>query len=185
MIRVVDKLLLFLYSIATLVAAVVLACVGFRFIRHSQSVDFIDMIYENGDYRITVAIIGIVLFLISIRFLIVSLSRSSVSSQSVDQRTEYGDIRISIETMENLALKAAMKQKGVKDLKARVNATDAGMDIVLRTIVDGEVAIPQLTEDIQKSVKAYLEEITGIPVTNVSVYIANIVQSNTIKSRVE
>lgn len=185
MIRVVDKLLLFLYSIVIGIISIVLVSVGFKWFTRAQSIDFIDLIFDNSNYRLTVAIFGIVLFLVSLRFLVVSLSRGSVSSQSVDQRTEYGDIRISIETMENLALKAAMKQRGVKDLKARVHATDAGMDIVLRTVVDGEVAIPLLTEEVQKAVKSYLEEITGIPVTNVSVYIANVMQSNTIKSRVE
>lgn len=185
MIRVVDKLLLFLYSIVIGIISVVFVCVGFAWINESLSVDFIETLYSNSNYLIALAIVGIVLFLISLRFFIVSLSRSTVSSQSVDQRTEYGDIRISIETMENLALKAAMKVRGVKDLKARVKATDTGMDIVLRTVVDGEVSIPQLTEEIQISVKNYLEEITGIPVTNVSVYIANIIQTNTIKSRVE
>ncbi|MCR8659291.1 alkaline shock response membrane anchor protein AmaP [Paenibacillus endoradicis] len=185
MIRVVDKLLLFLYSIVIGIISVVFACVGFAWINESLSIDFIETLYSNSNYLIALAIVGIVLFLISLRFFVVSLSRSTVSSQSVDQRTEYGDIRISIETMENLALKAAMKIRGVKDLKARVKATDTGMDIVLRTVVDGEVSIPQLTEEIQISVKNYLEEITGIPVTNVSVYIANIIQTNTIKSRVE
>ncbi|URN94257.1 MAG: alkaline shock response membrane anchor protein AmaP [Candidatus Pristimantibacillus lignocellulolyticus] len=185
MIRVVDKLLLFLYSIVIGIISVVFVSVGFAWINESLSIEFIETLYTNNNYLIALAIVGIVLFLISLRFFIVSLSRSAVSSQSVDQRTEYGDIRISIETMENLALKAAMKIRGVKDLKARVKATDTGMDIVLRAVVDGEVSIPQLTEEIQISVKNYLEEITGIPVTNVSVYIANIIQTNTIKSRVE
>jgi len=185
LIRVVDKLLLFLYSIVIAVISVAAICIGFGWITGSMTIDAIDRLYSNSNLQITIAIIGIVLLLISLRFFIVSLSRGTVSSQSVDQRTEYGDIRISIETMENLALKAAMKQRGVKDLRARVHATDAGMDIVLRTVVDGEVAIPQLTEDVQKAVKSYVEEITGIPVTNVSVYIANIIQTNTIKSRVE
>lgn len=185
MIRVVDKLLLFLYSIIIAIISVVAVSVGFKWITGSLAIDAIDRLYSSNQLLLTVAIVGIVMFLISLRFFIVSLSRGTVTSQSVDQRTEYGDIRISIETMENLALKAAMKQRGVKDLRARVHATDAGMDIVLRTVVDGEAVIPQLTEDIQKAVKSYVEEITGIPVMNVSVYVANIIQNNTIKSRVE
>lgn len=185
MIRVVDKLLLFLYSIIIAVISAVAVSIGFKWISANLAIDVIDRLYSSSTILLIVAIVGIVMFLISLRFFIVSLSRSSVSSQSVDQRTEFGDIRISIETMENLALKAAMKQRGVKDLRARVHASDAGMDIVLRTVVDGEVSIPQLTEEVQKAVKSYVEEITGIPVTNVSVYVANIVQNNTIKSRVE
>jgi len=37
----------------------------------------------------------------------------------------------------------------------------------------------------QKSVRDYVEEITGIPVANVAVYVANIVRTQTFKNRVE
>ncbi|MNN79526.1 hypothetical protein D3C81_1961790 [compost metagenome] len=53
-------------------------------------------------------------------------------------------------------------------------------------MVDGESSIPALTEEMQSAVKQHIEEITGIPVASVSVFIANIVQSApTFKSRVE
>jgi len=185
LIRVVDKLLLFLYSIITAIVAVLMTCIGFGWINKPLADDSLATLYSNESLYITLAIIGIVLFLISIRFFVVSLSRNSMSAQSVDQRTEFGEIRISIETMENLALKAALRQRSVKDLRARVHASDTGLDIVLRAVVDGEVSIPVLTEEVQKNVKEYVEEITGIPVTNVSLFIANIIQTNTIKSRVE
>jgi uncharacterized alkaline shock family protein YloU len=64
--------------------------------------------------------------------------------------------------------------------------TNAGLDIELRTVVDGEGSIPVLTEEIQSAVKMHLEEITGIPVSGVSVYVANVAyNANTFKSRVE
>ena len=185
MIRVVDKLLLFLYSLVIAIISIVMFCVGFEWVDESLAVDAISKLYRSNTIQLAVIISSAVLFLVSLRFLIVSLTRSNSSAQSVDQRTEYGDVRISIETMENLALKAAMKQKGIKDLRARVHASDAGMDIVLRAVVDGETSIPSLTEEVQKAVKSYVEEITGIPVTNVTVFVANIIQTNTIKSRVE
>ncbi|MNP28601.1 hypothetical protein D3C76_1215750 [compost metagenome] len=56
---------------------------------------------------------------------------------------------------------------------------------MVRALVDGETAIPALTEEVQKQVHDYVEDITGIPVSYVSVYIANLVHSPVIKSRVE
>lgn len=186
MIRVVDKLLLFIYSIVTGAIAVVLACLGFRWIPESGVAEATGDFYELEALQITFMVVGIVLFLISLRFFVLSLQRgSSSSAPSIDQRTDFGDIRISIETIENLALKAASRQRGVKDLRARIHATDAGLDIVLRTVVDGETSIPALTEDIQKTVKQHVEDISGIPVTNVSVFVANVIQTSTYKSRVE
>lgn len=162
-----------------------LVCVGFEWVGKALAVDTISAIYSSSTIRLTIIIVAAVLFLISLRFIFISLSRSNQNVQSIDQRTEFGDVRISLETMENLALKSTAKHRGIKDTRVRVNATDAGMDIVLRVVVDGEASIPQLTEDVQKSVKEYVEDITGIPVVNVSVFVANIIQTNTIKSRVE
>ncbi|MFD0586804.1 alkaline shock response membrane anchor protein AmaP [Paenibacillus sp. GCM10027627] len=185
MIKVVDKLLLFLFSLAIGVVSVFMAALGFGLISREMAFDMLEHLYPFNPISITVGVVGIVLFLISLRFFIVSLQRGSSSSQSIDQRTEFGDIRISIETIENLSLKAAAKQRGVKDLKARVRASDAGLEIVLRAVIDGEHSIPALTEEIQRTVKEHIEEITGLPVINVAVFIANVVQANTFKSRVE
>lgn len=85
-----------------------------------------------------------------------------------------------------MSLKAASRSRGVRDLRARVKVNQAGLEIVIRAIVDGETPIPALTEEMQANVKRHIEDITGIPVAFVSVFIANIQQSSpTFKSRVE
>jgi uncharacterized alkaline shock family protein YloU len=183
--RVVDKLLLFLYSLAIGVVSVFMICLGFGWITKSLLSNWLTQFYEFKSIAFSFGIAGIILLLISFRFFIVSLSRGAANAQSIDQRTEFGDIRISIETIENLALKAASRQRGVKELRARVRATDAGLEIVLRAVIDGENQIPVLTEEIQRAVKEHVEDITGIPVINVAVFVANVVSAGAFKSRVE
>ncbi|KHF32499.1 hypothetical protein CM49_05272 [Paenibacillus sp. P1XP2] len=75
--------------------------------------------------------------------------------------------------------------RGAKDLKARIRVSEAGLEIKIRAVVEGDVSIPTMTTDIQKQVHDYLQETTGIPVSNVAVYIANVAQSTAMKSRVE
>lgn len=185
MIKVLDKLLLFLYSIAVGVVSVIVLIIGFGGVSREAMNDFVTDLYRLDALQIAFAATGIVLFLLSMRFFVLSFKRGSASAPSIDQRTEFGDIRISLETIENLSLKAASRHRGVKDLRARIRVTDAGLDIVLRAVVDGESPIPALTEEIQRAVKEHVEEIGGIPVTNVTVFIANVIQSGTFKSRVE
>ncbi|MOA59771.1 hypothetical protein D3C78_1844680 [compost metagenome] len=84
-----------------------------------------------------------------------------------------------------MSYKAATRVRGIKEVKTRIRITEAGLEIVVRAMVDGESSILTLTEEVQKQVHDHVEEITGIPVSNVSVYIANLVQSTVIKSRVE
>lgn len=187
MIKMLDRLLLFLYSIAigaAAIIAIIAACGGFSETWLNEVVSEF-----TGDARAIQAsvIIGaIIILLMSLRFFILSVRRDGHSAPSINQRTEHGDIRISVETVENLALKAASRTRGVKDLRARVRVADAGLEIMIRAFVDGEGSIPTLSEEMQRTVSVQIEEATGIPVAEVSVFIANVTQApTTYKSRVE
>lgn len=183
--KVVDKFLLFLYSLSIFVASAIGFMITFEWIPIDSAIQIMSSIYTNLTEKYVSIIMFLVLFLLSIRFLYLALKRDRDRTNSIDQRTEIGDIRISIETVQNLSLKAAARIRGVKDLRARVKVDDSGLDIQLRAVVDGETSIPFLTEEIQRTVKHHVEEITGIPVSFVTVYIANVAQTQTFKSRVE
>ncbi|MDP4096739.1 alkaline shock response membrane anchor protein AmaP [Paenibacillus sp. P96] len=179
MAKFVDRLLLFLYSLSIGITSVIAILLLSGVIPPQL---------DNLDGRklwMTALIVAIVLLLLSVRFIYVSFRRNRTSMPTIDQRTDYGDIQISVETIESLCLKAASKSRGVSDLKSRVKVTESGLDITIRAVVEGDMSIPVLTSDIQKAVHDHLEEITGIPVANVSVYIANVTPSAAFKSRVE
>ncbi|WP_172200332.1 MULTISPECIES: alkaline shock response membrane anchor protein AmaP [Saccharibacillus] len=179
MAKIVDRLLLFVYSITILILSIFAILLLSRSIR--MPVDF------RFDLPTLSAVIAglAVLILISLRMLFVSLRRSRGNLHSVDQRTDLGDIQISVETIENLCLKAASRVRGVKEPRTRIRMTEPGLDVRIRTVVDGEYPIPALTEEVQRGVKEFVQEITGIPVASVSVYIAGVVQPQAFKSRVE
>jgi uncharacterized alkaline shock family protein YloU len=187
LIKMLDRLLLFIYSIAIGAAAVIVIVAASGGFAASFLHNFVNE-FTGGARAVQGAVIGvsIVILLVSLRFFIVSVRRSGSSAPSINQRTEHGDIRISVETVENLALKAASRTRGVKDLKARVRVTESGLEILIRAFIDGEGSIPALSEEMQRTVSQQIEEATGIPVSEVSVYIANVLQSQaSFKSRVE
>lgn len=179
MAKILDRLMLFIYSLSIGVISVVAILLLSGVLPY-------DLTYEQEQRLFLAAIIvAAVLFLLSIRFFYISIRRDRTVTNSIDQRTEFGDIQISVETIENLCLKAASRVRGVKDLKSRIKVSQSGLEIAIRAIVDGEESIPVLTTDVQKQVHDFVEETTGIPVSNVSVYIANVVQAPSFKSRVE
>jgi uncharacterized alkaline shock family protein YloU len=179
--RIFDKFLLFIYSLTVLI----LAIGGFAFVFEWIQPATVNTIYANPGFNYAILVISTALFVLSLRFLYISLRRSRERGGSIDQRTDFGDIRISLETVENLSLKAASRVRGVKDLRSRVRVNNSGLEIQIRTVVDGESSIPQLTEEMQRGVKEHVEEVTGIPVSSVTVYVANVVQTQTFKARVE
>ncbi|MFC5532576.1 alkaline shock response membrane anchor protein AmaP [Cohnella yongneupensis] len=187
MIKLLDRLLLFLYSIAIGAVSVFAIVVASGGLNESGLHDWLDNVTGDSQaVQITVICVAIALLLISVRFFIVSVSRGGNNAPSINQRTDHGDIRISVETVENLALKAASRSRGVKDLKARVRVNESGLEIQIRAFVDGDSSIPALSEEMQRTVSQHIEETTGIPVAEVSVFIANVTQApQTFKSRVE
>ena len=185
MARVLDKLLLFICSLIILAASAAALGAAAGVIPEDGALDAVRSLYDGWVVRTAVIIVSAALLLMSLRFLYISVRRGGGAAASIDQRTEYGDIRISLETVENLALKAASRQRGVQDLRARIRVTDAGIDISVRAIVDGDSPIPSLSEEMQRAVKDYVEEITGIPVANVAVFVANIARTQTFRNRVE
>lgn len=180
MAKIIDRLLLFIYSLS--IGVISIAAI---FLLSGTNIGFNLGYQEEYNLQIVGYVIAGVLLLISLRFFYISIRRDKSSTPSIDQRTEHGDIQISMDTIENLCLKAAAKHRGVSDLKARIRVVESGLDITLRAVVDGDMSIPALTSDIQKGVHDHVEEITGIPVSGVSVYIANVTASPSFKSRVE
>lgn len=186
MAKIIDRLLLFIFSLAVMVAAFCMLAAAFNWIPLEKTQDFVRRVYTETNPAIAFIAGCVILLLIAVRLFYISIRASQEQAPSIDQKNEWGDIRISIETVENLALKSASRTRGVKDLRARVRVGSAGIEVMIRSMVDGETSIPALTEEMQNTVKQHIEEITGIPVANVSVFIANIVQSApTFKSRVE
>ncbi|WP_454191905.1 alkaline shock response membrane anchor protein AmaP [Paenibacillus sp. Marseille-Q7038] len=179
MAKILDRLLLFIYSLSVGIISVLIIL-----LLSGLAPNIVPSQY-NEMTTIIVISAAAVLFLLSMRFFYISVRRDQGSLPSVDQRTEYGDVQISMETIENLCLKASSKFRSVRDVKSRIHVTEAGLEITIRAIVDGESSIPQLTTELQKAIHDYVQEITGIPVSHVSVYIANLVQSPNYKSRVE
>lgn len=179
MAKIMDRLLLFIYSLSIGVISVVAILLLSGAVPYTLTSVQEQRLFWAG------IIVAAVLFLLSIRFFYISVRRDRSNLNSIDQRTEFGDIQISVETIENLCLKAASRVRGVKDLKSRIKVSQSGLDISIRAVVDGEESIPTLTTEVQKQVHDFVEDTTGIPVSSVSVYIANVVQAPSFKSRVE
>lgn len=177
--KIVDRLLLFVYSLSIGILSVIAILLLSGIIPKDLEIQ------DGPAVFITAITIAVIIFLLSIRFFYISLRRDRGSMTSVDQRTEYGDIQISMETIENLSLKAAGKVKGIRDLKSRIRVSQAGLEIMIRAVVDGEHSLPLLTTEVQRHVHDFVQDTTGIPVADVSVYIANLTQSPSFKSRVE
>lgn len=174
-----DRLLLILHSLVVAVLSAVVALAG-------AGAASLEWVWEGPHLRWTVAGIGLFLFLVSLRLLFSAMRRPK--DEGVDRLTEFGYIRISPETLENIASKAARGVKGIRDLTARVRFSGdspSSVGIGLKITVDGETPIQLLSEELQRTVKQQLEEIAGVEVSQVSVLVKDTVQPERLRVRVD
>lgn len=183
--RVFNKLFLFLFSLTFMVVSIFTLLIGLGTIDYILLSDMIGQIYGNYNIQLALIIISAITIVTSIYLLIKSLQGKQMPSFS-NRRSDIGEIRISMDTLVNLASKVASKVKGVKEQKVKVRPEeDETVTIIIKIYVDGETPIPQISDEIQLNVKENIEQIAGVLVGQVHIVVANIGQSNIKKARVE
>lgn len=182
-----DRILLFLSSVAAAFVSVVAVGLTFGWVGRGQASAWLNALYNEPLIRGICAAAAVMALLISLRLIYLSVRAGRDRFPSINQRNAYGDVRISYEAVHHLALQAAGRIKGLQETRARVRAAEKGLEIELSTLADGDTSIPALSEETQRSVKSHIEEMTGIPVAGVSVYIRNVGTSSppVFKNRVE
>lgn len=187
MAKMFDRLLLFIYSFIVGIALILLLFMTFGWIDYDHAENYLNNLYREAAVAYPFIVCGILLLLVSVRLFYLSIRRSTDRQPSIDRSTDFGKVRISFDTVKSLALKAAGKIKGLSDIKARIRIAPAGMEIDVRAAVNGDTSIPQLTEEAQRAIKYHVEELAGVPVASVSVYVSNVAETAAplFKSRVE
>ncbi len=133
---------------------------------------------------------SIIIFVFELIFLVIGIIflfsgvRSNKDKKSVKKHTNIGEIKISINSIENIALATSRKFSGIKDSKAYVTKHEDNVSVIIKTVVLPDVNIPALAEDMQSKVKKSIEETAGVAVNDVKVVVDNIYTGYT-KSRVE
>lgn len=159
-----DRILLVLYSLAVAIVALLTVSHVFR-------LPWLDRLYAEYPYQVLIA--AVILFLVSLRFIFVR-SGGAEEPQAVVSKTEHGEVKISVQTLESLAERATRLIRGVNDLKTKVRPSEAGIRVAVRISVDPDLNIPQLTSSVQEKIKDYVESTTGLTVQEVVVHVSDI-----------
>lgn len=177
-----DQILLKLYSFLIFVFALIFILIGSGLFE-SEVYDALDSLYSSPNWSIACIVLSVIMALISIRFLLFGNRRTS-TPQTINQRNELGEMRTSVSTFETIAGKAIQKVMGVREWQVRLKISEVdGHQFFIKVIVDGDIPIPQITEQIQREVKSKVEEITGVEIRQVSVLVTDVISSTAAKPR--
>ena len=96
---------------------------------------------------------------------------------------ELGEVLISVVAIEQMVKKAAMKIKGVREVKPKIRCVPEGVAVFLQVQVAADINIPQATAEIQQEIRGYLENTAGLHLLEAKVLVDHITRD--LKNRVE
>jgi uncharacterized alkaline shock family protein YloU len=97
--------------------------------------------------------------------------RSNREKGFILQRTEYGDLNISMNAMENMVKKCVDMNDELKVTQTKILHTRDGVTVSIRILLENGVNIPMIVSALQKQTKQYITSTSGIDVKEVKVFV--------------
>ncbi|NPV70867.1 MAG: alkaline shock response membrane anchor protein AmaP [Firmicutes bacterium] len=175
-----DRVVLTLYTffLALFSLAMVLVSAGWGY-----PLEFLKANLATVSGRWVTGIISAMLFVASLRLLYFGFQKRR-GMQTVVHETSMGEVRISLDAIEDLVRRVGRQVQGVRDVKPVVTSGPSGLNVIVRTSVSPDVSIPQVSEELQTTVRNYVKNVVGATVAEVRVFVGNITTDSK-RSRVE
>ncbi len=178
MISILDIILIFILAAVLFVisiGAIIFPITGLERNMTGYLNSFIDNI--QGNYYMI--LVGILLLLISIKLLFTIFKRNrTISSNYITKWSNFGEIKISSETIIGITNSVIVKFVELRESKVSVSIEEGKLYLKINGQTSPDINIPAIVEDLQEKIKIQIEESTGIEVSEINIYIENVVQPN-------
>ncbi|MCF6464251.1 alkaline shock response membrane anchor protein AmaP [Clostridium sp. Cult1] len=172
---IIDRIILTILSICLIIISITMILFPFEQLEF-LSTDRINFYLEGIKGNYIYVGIGLALLLLSLRTFIIGVKTENEKLRMtyLIQRTDYGEINISSETIVGLVENISSKFTGIKNIVTKVNIIEGQIFIDLKGEVYPEINIPETTKELQNKVKEHVENCTGVNVNEIKVIISNI-----------
>ncbi|EPZ48952.1 alkaline shock response membrane anchor protein AmaP [Alicyclobacillus acidoterrestris] len=165
---ILDRILLFLLSIASLCLGVALALVGANVFGPD-----VQAYVEMSPVNVVAIVAGVIIVLIALRFLFYRVGRTPTTDY-IALTGDHGQIRISFETLRQLANRRGNQVRGAQEFDTRIRQGQEGVVILVRMQVLPDIDIASTSREVQTVVKEYVEQHSGITVEQVFVHVTEL-----------
>ena len=168
-----DRFLLALLLIVVIACTFVLFGISVGLIQQEVAESFLSLFYLNIGNRLILAACGLFLLIISLRLAFCGRggTKEVRPAASLMRQSEIGGTYIAISAIESMIQKHCRQQAKVRDCSSTLRAVDNGVAISLKLSVLPDTDVVSLTDEMQRSLKEYIESLTGINVTEVSILV--------------
>lgn len=173
------RVLLFFISLFFGAFSIIMLIFPFQIIE-LLSIESITLFLENlkGNYLLT--IVGLITLLFSIKILLLSFKTNNNTRESISyvvKMNEYGEVKISTDTIVGLVHHVCNRFSGLKNIKVKVDILEGQLYININGEVVPEINIPEIINNLQAKVKEHVENCTGVNVSEIRVFVTNVTMS--------
>jgi len=118
---------------------------------------------------------GLLVFLGGAVFALILPRRGGPRATAVAE-TELGEVAVSLDAVRGLVVRAAREVPGVKDVNARVESLESGVNVLLELTVLPDHRIPELGEAVQRQVESQVKGLLGVHVRTVRVAVHQVIR---------
>ncbi|WAH44297.1 alkaline shock response membrane anchor protein AmaP [Alicyclobacillus fastidiosus] len=167
-VSILDRILLFLLSIASLCLGVALALVGANVLGAD-----VQAYVETSPVNVVAIVAGIIIIVLALRFLFYRTGRPQ-TTDAITLTGDHGQIRISYETIRQLANRRGSQVRGAQEFDTRIRTGQEGVVILVRMQVLPDIDIAATSREVQTVVKEYVEQHTSVNVEHVLVHVTEL-----------
>lgn len=187
--KVFDRILLALLLILAIVVAFVLFGVAANLIPEDMANGFVSLFYLNAQNRLILAGAGLVVLLIALKLVFAGRGEKKEERpvSAMIRQSDIGGTFVSLSAIDSMVQKHCRAQSRIRDCISTIHPGDNGITIGIRLSVLPDTDIKTLTDELQRSLKEYIEGLTGITVNEIGVLVesASTPVTNTTIARVE
>ncbi len=174
-----DRFLLVICALLGMVAGLALLLVAAGFFSLEAARLMVDAYAAQAgslNFRLLVGCVGLLVFLVSLRLIIGFNKRSKAQKEPAATAAtiatgDYGTVQISLAAIDTMVQRHCRANNKVRETTSMVSTRDGGVAISLKLVLLSDANVPEVTAELQKSLKEYIEGLTGIVVNDISIMV--------------
>ncbi|MBM7622760.1 alkaline shock response membrane anchor protein AmaP [Sporohalobacter salinus] len=175
--QILDRIIIFIFTVLLIFISLIMIGSAVELIPQSYITAFINQYYGQA----VVGVIGAILLLVALRILYPLFKKKEKNKNTIVRENSLGQIRISLLAIDALVNKAVTQTRGVKEVESKLKVGEKGLNIFLEVIVTPDINIPEISEELQESIKEYLKQTTGVVVGQIEVLVDKVAQDSNLR----
>jgi hypothetical protein len=158
--RLFIRLAIFFYVFVILLVGFTAMLVLAHAVDFNQYLDFLKFIYVDGNASMIAGFIIAATLIISLVFARIIYGRQR-EERLIHFNNPLGKVTISLSALEDLIRRLVIHTPQIKEIRPNIISSKKGLDVEIRLVLRSDTNIPDLTADLQETIKRKIQDVVG------------------------